>query len=334
MITPAWRTPQGPLRVGVSECLLGVKVRFDGQDKKDVFIVEGLGPYVQWVPVCPEVEVGMGVPRESVRLVRDPLRPENLRMVGNKSRDDWTVRMQGYATARARRFDDDDLVGYIFKRSSPSCGLHRVKVYPSRSDGQSPAPAPDHDGRGLFATAVTQRFPNLPVEEEGRLCDPGLRESFIERIFAYQRLRILFSGRWSAGGLVAFHSAHKLTVLAHEPEAYRRLGRLVAQAGVLPRSDLRCAYEQQFMAALTRVATRGRHTNVLQHMAGYLKDKLDAASRAEMGTTIDDYRRGFVPLVVPLVLLRHHVRVHDISYLADQIYLDPHPKELMLKNHV
>ena len=177
-------------------------------------------------------------------------------------------------------------------------------------------------------------MPALPVEEEGRLSDPALRENFVERIFAYRRLRALFRGRWSAGELVAFHTAHKLLLLAHSEVEYRRLGRVVASAKRLERAELRATYEASFAAALAHLATRRRHTNVLQHMLGHLRAGLDAPDRAELAALVDDYRRGLVPLVVPLALLRHHVRRLHVSYLIGQLYLDPHPKELMLRNHV
>jgi uncharacterized protein YbgA (DUF1722 family) len=221
----------------------------------------------------------------------------------------------------------EDLSGYVLKKDSPSCGLERVKVY-------DPHGTPARDGRGLFAAALVDAFPHLPVEEEGRLTDPRLRDNFVERVFAYVRLRGLFDGRWTVGGLVDFHTAHKLLLLAHAPAAYRRLGRLVAGARDVPRRDLERRYVAGFMDALGQLATTRRHTNVLQHMAGYFKGRLDAASKRELEQVIADYRCGLVPLVVPLTLVRHHVRTFDVAYLAGQTYLEPHPKELMLRNHV
>jgi uncharacterized protein YbgA (DUF1722 family) len=186
----------------------------------------------------------------------------------------------------------------------------------------------------VFAGALIDAWPHLPVEEEGRLSDPRLRENFVERVFAYWKLRGLFSSTWSAGALVRFHTAHKLTLLAHSPVAYQELGRLVAHVRAVSRAQLREQYTAAFMSALTVISTPRRHTNVLQHMAGYFKDVLDSDSKAELAVSIDDYRRGLVPLVVPLTLIRHHVRAHDVTYLAGQAYLAPHPKELMLRNHV
>jgi uncharacterized protein YbgA (DUF1722 family)/uncharacterized protein YbbK (DUF523 family) len=300
-----WRSPPGPLRVGVSRCLLGEEVRYDGQHKRDRFLVEVLGPLVEWVPVCPEVEVGLGIPREAMRLERGE--PDEPRLVTIQTRRDLTARMTRFSERRVRALADEDLCGYVLKKSSPSCGLHRVKVYPGG------AAAPALEGRGLFAAALVRAFPNLPVEEEGRLEDPALRESFIERLFAFRRLRALFEARWTRGDLVAFHTAHKLSLLAHSTEAYRALGRLVANARARQPAALREAYAAGFMEALAKPASRGRHANVLQHMAGYLREALDAAARAELAEAIHDYRRGLTPLVVPVTLLRHHVRVHRVA---------------------
>jgi uncharacterized protein YbgA (DUF1722 family) len=240
---------------------------------------------------------------------------------------DLTDRMVEYARRRVAALDAEDLSGYVLKKDSPSCGMDRVKIYSTRG-------VPERSGRGIFAARLVERFPSLPVEEEGRLSDARLRENFIERVFAYWRLRRLFNDRWSLRALVDFHTAHKLILMAHSPEAYRQLGRLVARARGVGRADLKRRYTEMFMSTLTVIATPRRHTNVLQHMAGYFKECLDASSKAELGTAIDDYRRGLVPLVVPMTLLRHYVRVHRVKYLAGQLYLAPHPKELMLRNHV
>lgn len=313
-----------PIRIGVSSCLLGEAVRFDGGHKRDTFLTETFGRFVECVPVCPEVESGLGTPRPSMRLVRGD---GGVRLLTVKTGIDMTDRVAGFARRRVAQLASDDLCGYVLKKDSPTCGLERVRVYDAHG-------VPAKSGRGLFAAALLEHFPNLPLEEEGRLSDPRLRENFIERVFGYWRLRTLFSGHWSPGALVRFHTAHKLMLMAHSPEAYRQLGRLVAFAGSMPRGEMERRYTAAVMAALAIIATPGRHTNVLQHMAGYLKDRLDRDSKAELIATIDDYSRELVPLVVPLTLLHHHVRVHDVAYLAGQLYLDPHPKELMLRNHV
>ena len=314
---------QSSIRVGVSSCLLGQPVRYDGGHKRDTFVVETLGAYVEFVPVCPEVEMGLGTPRETLRLVRCG---EDVRLVMADGAD-HTDAMRRFARRRVEALADLDLCGYILKRNSPSCGLARVKVYDANG-------SPAWTGRGLFAEALVARLPNLPVEEEGRLNDARLRENFIERVFAYRRLKTLFATRWTMGDLVRFHTAHKLVVLAHSTEAYRALGRLVAEGKSVARADLRERYESGFMSALARPATPKKHANVLQHMVGHLRGRIDDASRDELLACIEDYRLGLVPLVVPVTLIRHHVRHARVEYLAGQVYLDPHPKELMLRNHV
>jgi uncharacterized protein YbgA (DUF1722 family)/uncharacterized protein YbbK (DUF523 family) len=299
-------------------------VRFDGGHKKDAFLTGTFGRFVEWVPVCPEVECGLGTPRESMRLVH---KDDGVRLLTGKTHIDHTDRMARYSERRVGELAVEELCGYVLKKDSPSCGLERVKVYGAHN-------VPLKSGRGIFAAALVDRFPSLPVEEEGRLSDPRLRENFVERVFAYSRLRTLFRDKWNVGALVAFHTAHKLILMAHSPDAYQRLGRLVARARGVAALELERRYTEAFMTALTAIATPRRHTNVLQHMVGYFKDRLDRASKAELLASIEEYRAELVPLVVPITLLRHHVRVHDVSYLAGQLYLEPHPKELMLRNHV
>jgi uncharacterized protein YbgA (DUF1722 family)/uncharacterized protein YbbK (DUF523 family) len=319
-----------PIRIGISSCLLGAKVRFDGGHKRDGFLTDTIGPFVEWVPVCPEVEAGFGTPRETMRLERVSAAEKAthaVRLLTTKTKIDLTDQLVSYSARRVVALESEGLSGYVLKKDSPSCGMERVKVY----DGHG---SPARTGRGIFAEHLRARFPSLPVEEEGRLSDPRLRENFVERIFAYRRLQTLFDGRWTVGDLVAFHTAHKLVLMAHSVEAYRRLGRLVAGATGLTRPDVARDYATQFMAALTAVATPRRHASVLLHMAGYFKTHLDAGSRAELLETIEAYRKEFVPLIVPITLFRHHVRQHQVAYLAGQVYLDPHPRELMLRNHV
>lgn len=322
-------------RIGVSACLLGDPVRFDGGHKRDPFLVETFGPHVEWVKVCPEVEAGLGTPREAMRLVvlgrtvgpatDEPA--ERVAMVVQKTGVDVTPVMRRYAKRKVEALAAERLCGFVLKKDSPSCGLERVKVYP-------PAGPAARRGRGVFAEALLARWPTLPVEEEGRLSDPRLRDNFVERVFAYQRLRRLFDARWRVGDLVAFHTAHKLTLMAHSPAAYRELGRLVAGARTESRHALQRAYEAAFMRALASVATPQRHANVLQHMLGYFKRTLDTAARLELLDLIEEHRQGRLPLIVPITLFRHHVRRLEVAYLAGQVYLDPHPRELSLRNHV
>jgi uncharacterized protein YbgA (DUF1722 family)/uncharacterized protein YbbK (DUF523 family) len=319
---------EDPIRVGVSSCLLGAEVRYNGGHKRNDFLVDTLGGFVEFVAVCPEVEIGLGIPRETLRLERKGNAVNAaLRLITNSKGHDFTDAMNSYAQRRVAALGRLGLSGYVLKKDSPSCGMERVRVY-------GPSGMPTRDGSGLFAAALMRCYPSLPAEEEGRLSDPHLRENFIERVFAYRRLRSFFSSRWTLGELVQFHTAHKLTLMAHSPKAYNELGRLVAGAKGQSRGPIRERYELVFMEALKKLATTARHTNVLQHMLGYLRPHLDQASRDELVTLIEDYRHRLVPLIVPITLFRHYVRKFDIGYLRGQVYLEPHPKELMLRNHI
>ena len=317
-----------PVRIGVSSCLLGERVRHDGGHKRDAYLVETLGQLVEWVPVCPEAEVGLGTPREPIRLVRDAGRHDGVRLV-SRSGVRLTGRMRRFARDRLRALAKADLSGYILKKDSPSCGIERVKVWTGEDSRSS-----ERNGRGIFAAELLRQYPNLPVEEEGRLHDPALRENFFERVFAYRRLRSLFSSRWNVGALVQWHTAQKLALMAHSPVRYRELGRLVAEAREIPRAELGRRYEDEFMTAVRTRATRARHTNALMHAMGHFKRRIDEASRDELLAVLEDYRRGLVPRIVPLTLVRHHARRLEVDYLLGQTYLNPHPKELALLNHV
>jgi uncharacterized protein YbgA (DUF1722 family)/uncharacterized protein YbbK (DUF523 family) len=317
-------TAEKPIRLGISSCLLGENVRYDGGHKKDHFLVSVLGAHVEWIPVCPELEMGMSVPRETIQLQR---KVGLVQLVAPRSGTNHTAGMTRWASGRLNELAKEELCGYVLKKDSPSCGMERVRVYEQSG-------IPSRGGVGLYAAALIARFGSLPVEEEGRLHDPKLRENFIERVFAYHRLSRLFAPRWKYSHVVDFHTRHKLLLMAHSPKAYKTLGRFVAEGNKHPRQEFRACYEAEFMSALKAHATKGRHTNVLQHIMGYYSDELDPASRQELVDVIADYRAGLTPLVVPLTLVRHYVRLYNVGYLADQIYLDPHPKELMLRNHV
>jgi uncharacterized protein YbgA (DUF1722 family)/uncharacterized protein YbbK (DUF523 family) len=313
------------IRLGISTCLLGENVRFDGGHKADAFLIQTLGRFVEWVPVCPEVEIGLGSPRESLRLVGSPETP---RLVAPKSGSDHTEAMQSWARARLEELAAADLHGYVLKKDSPSCGLFRVRVYGGKG-------MPARTGRGIFAHALVNRLPLLPVEEEGRLHDMRLRENFIERVFAYYRWQKMLKANATPSALVRFHTAHKLTLLAHSPQRQVELGRLVARAGSRAGNRLIDAYGRLFMEALGVLGTPKKHASVLHHLLGYLKRFLGRADKDELLALIDEYQRGLVPLVVPLTLLKHHIGRHSIpEWVHQQVYLNPYPKELMLRNHV
>ncbi|MBI4518738.1 MAG: DUF1722 domain-containing protein [Deltaproteobacteria bacterium] len=316
-------SPEAPIRIGISSCLLGERVRFDGGHKRDAFLVETFGRYVDWVPVCPEVEVGLGVPRESLQLRRIA---GQVRMVTTETGIDHTEAMRRYSQRRVAALAGADLCGYVLKKNSPSCGVERVKIY-----GHA---RPIASGRGLFAEALRQAFPHLPVEEEGRLNNPQLRENFIERVFAYRRLRALFGARWTIGGLAAFHSAHKLQLTAHSPRLYTELGQLVTGAKALPRPALRASYEAQFMRTLARTATTRRQVSVLQGTMKYFTSRLEPAALRQLRGLVAEYGSGRLPPVVPLALVRHYAQQFSVPQLQGQTYLEPDPQELMLRNHV
>lgn len=322
--------PEPPFKVAVSSCLLGQEVRWDKGHKHDRFVTDMLGAYVEFVPVCPEVAIGLGIPRETIHLVRED---DGIHLRGTRSRTDHSDAMRAFARQRAEELKAEGIIGYILKKDSPSCGLFRVRVHEPPREGKA-AGSPTRDGRGLYAEVLAEVMPDLPMEEDGRLNDARLRENFVERLFAYHRLTRFLSGPWTIGDLVAFHTAEKLLLMAHDPATYKSLGQLVADARHRDRDDLAAAYRAGFMAGMAKLATPGRQTNVLQHMAGYFKKDLSTAERAELSDLISDYRAGLVPLVVPVTLIRHFVRRFGVGYLAGQSYLEPHPRELMLRNHV
>lgn len=312
------------IRLGISTCLLGEKVRYDGGHKLDRYLTETLGRYVEYVPVCPEYECGLGVPRESLRLVGDP---ESPRLVTSRTKKDITPRMSAWARERVVELEREDLCGFIFKANSPSSGMMRVKVY-------NESGMPVKQGVGLFARVFMGRFPLLPVEEEGRLHDPGLRENFIERLFALRRWRDTVARGKTRGNLVRFHSENKLLIMAHSDKHLREMGGLVARPKELPPGRLFDSYQGMFLEALRLKATVAKNTNVIQHIMGYFKRDLSSDEKRELLEVIESYRRGYVPLVVPITLINHYVRKFQPPYLLDQHYLKPHPVELALRNHV
>jgi uncharacterized protein YbgA (DUF1722 family)/uncharacterized protein YbbK (DUF523 family) len=311
------------IRLGVSACLLGENVRYDGGHKKDDFLTDTLGQYVEYIPVCPETECGMGIPRESLRLVGEI---ESPRLVTTRSGIDHTDRMVQWAENKAAELKAQELCGFIFKSNSPSSGMERVKVYNDKG-------MPVKKGVGIFARIFMEYFPRIPVEDEGRLHDPALRENFIERIFVLKRWREVLMQK-SMGNLVDFHTRHKLLLLSHSPSHYRQMGKLVAEGKKIPIARLFDQYESLLTDALKLKATPKKHINVLQHIMGYFKAQLSSDEKQELSEIFDQYRNDLVPLIVPITLFNHYVRKYQQPYLSDQIYLHPHPAELKLRNHV
>ncbi len=317
--------PENLPRVGVSACVLGHAVRFDGGHKRDTFVVDELATCMELVPYCPEIAIGLPVPRPPIRLVGDdPARP---RAVGVRDQSlDVTERLETYAAAVADGLGEYD--GFVLKKDSPSCGMERVKLY---HEGGGPA---TRNTSGVFARVLRERLPNLPMEEEGRLNDPVLRENFVTRVFVHRRWRALAMEPVRARALIDFHTRHKYLVMAHSAAAYQRLGRMLSDLSRERAAEVAPAYFAELMQALARRANRKRHYNVLQHIMGYLKTRIDAADKVELADAIERYRREEVPLVVPITLFRHYFRVHPDPYIERQVYLAPHPDSLRLRNHV
>jgi len=313
------------LKIGVSACLMGEEVRFNGGHCKHRFLATHLSKYAEFEPVCPEVAIGMGIPRKAVRLERAESDDDDVRMVEPTSGQDYTEDMRAYSAEKVGQLGDLD--GFVFKKNSPSCGVFRVKIY------QNGQPS-ERRGTGLFAEAVMKAYPELPVEEEGRLSDPFLRENFIERVFAYRRVKDLFAGKWSRKDIIDFQAREKMLLMAHDPGKAKKIGQLVGQVKQYERDEFATVYIQEFMACMNTNPTKGRHVNAMTHMAGYLKKKLSHTGRAELAGAIADYRNGYVPMTVPMTLMQHMIRRLEEGYLSDQSYLTPHPRDLALRNHL
>lgn len=311
------------IKVGISACLAGEGVRYDGSHKLDRYLTGTLGRYFSYVPVCPEVECGLSVPRESIHLVGESATP---RLSAVLSKVDHTDRMLEWAGRRVAALRAEGLCAYIFKSDSPSCGLFRVKLYTDRG-------MPSNLTTGLWARTFSAAFPDLPVEEEGRLHDPDIRENFIERVFALKRFRDEAGAAPSAASLMRFQTRNKLLIMAHAPAAVAELGRLAASTAPGNAAQRAAAYEARLLAALGEQATVPRHVNVLQHMLGYFRERLPEAERRELEGAIKDYQGELVPLIVPVTLFKHFIRQCGVAYLARQTYLNPHPMELKLRNH-
>ncbi len=310
------------ITIGVSSCLLGNKVRFDGGHKHDRYITGTLGTFFDFVPVCPEVECGLPVPREAMRLVGDPGDPL---LLTSRTGVDHTARMKDWANKKVEELAEVDLYGFIFKSKSPSSGMERVKVYDKNN-------MPKAVGVGLFASAFKDRFPLIPVEEEGRLHDMILRENFIESVFVYRRWRTVVSD-FTLEKLVLFHTDHKMLLRSHSEKHYRELGRIVAKAGTMDADELLTTYQGNLMDAMRLKPTIKKHVNVLMHMMGYFKKQISSDEKLELLEVIESYRQHHVPLIVPITLMNHYVRKYNDTYLEKQYYLRPHPTELKLRNH-
>ncbi len=307
--------------IGVSSCLLGQEVRYDSGHKHNAYLTETLARYFEFIPICPEMAIGLGTPRPPMRLVASAHGTRAVRIADPSV--DVTDALSRFGRDTAAQLGD--VSGYILKKGSPSCGMERVKIFNDQG-------VPVDSGTGVYAQALMRALPQMPVEEEGRLMDPVLRENFIERVFVYHRWQGLLDSGLTPHRLVDFHTDHKFAVLAHDAAAYEVLGRIAARAGSTDLDALAGEYGETLMSALKRRATRKRHANVLMHVAGFLKSYLEAEDKQELLEVIERYRGGLVPLIVPITLLRHHLRRHPNPYIERQTYMNPHPEELMLRN--
>lgn len=315
-------TSEQKIKLGISSCLLGEQVRFDSGHKKNAYITGVLSDYFDFAPFCPEVAIGLGIPRETIRLVNID---DEVRCVGSKTPElDVTERMTEVAQEQKRWHRD--LSGYLLKKDSPSCGMERVKVYSKGS--------PSKDGVGIYAKRLMENFPNLPVEEEGRMEDAHLRENFIQRVYIYSRWQSLCREGLSLSRLQAFHAQHKYIFMSHNQLQAKELGALLAATAAIDVNALAGQYLNRMMTLLKVIATRKNHVNTLQHIQGYLKNHLGADDKAEMKTIIENYSKALLPLIVPITLLRHHFRKHPNDYITQSSYMSPHPGELMLLNNI
>jgi uncharacterized protein YbgA (DUF1722 family)/uncharacterized protein YbbK (DUF523 family) len=311
------------IKLGISSCLLGAKVRYDGKHRLNPFLKETLGQFVKWIPVCPEVECGLPVPREAMQLVGYPM---NVRLLTIKKKVDYTDLMKEYTFSKIPSLREENLSGFIFKSKSPSSGMQGVDIYNSK--GQ-----PEFKGTGLFAEEVMCHFPLMPVEDDTRLHNSVIRENFIERIFVYKRWRELIQNKPVRNKLIEFHTRHKFLIMAHSPSVLIKLGNLVAWKKEIQELDLYNQYISVLMKGLKVEATLSKNVNVIEHLLGYLKKNLNQSEKQEFLEIVENYQQGLIPLIVPLTLIRHYGRKYKITYLNDQYYLNPHPAELMLRNH-
>ena len=311
-------------KIAISACLLGAEVRFNGGHKESRLCSQALSEHFDFVPLCPEVAIGLGIPRQPIRLIGDPAQPQAVGSVDSSL--DVTRPLHDYGVAMAAAHTD--ICGYIFMQKSPSCGLERVKVY---QDGGRPA---ELSGRGIYAQAFCAAHPDLPVEEDGRLNDPVLRENFLTRVYAYGTWQQLLRAGITRRSLTEFHACYKYQLMAHHPEQYKILGNMLGNLGKNDPREIAPQYFSELMKALKKCATRRTHTNVLQHISGYLKQSISPEDKQEVQYLIGQYLHGIVPLIVPLTLLKHHFRLHPDPYISRQVYLQPHPENLSLRNAI
>jgi len=312
------------ITIGISSCLLGNKVRYDGQHKLDHFLAETLGAFVKFIPVCPEVECGLSVPRDAMRLVGNPENPE---LVTIKTKINFTEKMKTWGEIKLNELDSKNLCGFIFKAKSPSSGMERIKVYPEKGGVAL------KNGVGIFAAMFMKKFPLIPVEDDGRLHDPEIRENFIERVFIYKRWLEMIEKENTVHGLIQFHTKHKLMLMAHSPEHYRETGKLTASADKSNLKKVLPDYLKLLMDGLRKSATTKKNFNVLLHILGYFKNDLTPLEKKEILEIMENYRNELVPLIVPVTLLNHYIGKYNQAYLKEQYYLHPHPVELKLRNH-
>ena len=311
------------ITLGISSCLLGNEVRHDGGHKRNVYVTSTLSEYFDFRPYCPEMAIGLGTPRPTIRLTRSD---SGIRLTGSDNAElDVTDDMNAWSTSAIPGMRD--LSGFILKNNSPSCGMERVRVYDANG-------APSRDGIGLFADNLMKAMPWLPVEEEGRLNDAMLRENFIQRVFVYYRWQQMTHQAFTVSQLMEFHQRHKFILLAHNEEEYRKLGPLIASVTKANLQQIADEYLTRMMTCLKSRASRKRHSNVLMHVMGFLKNKIGSDDKQELIEILDSYRNGRVPLIVPITLMRHHLRRFPDEYISSQYYMSPYPEELMLRNTI
>ncbi len=309
--------------VGISACLLGDNVRFDGGHKRFAFATEELSPFVRYEAVCPEMAIGLPTPRPALRLVKEASDDVAL-CFSKEGGDDITQQMQAFSRDKVARLQH--LCGYIVCAKSPSCGMERVRVYEPATNNNRKA------GTGIYTRELMRAMPWLPVEEDGRLHDDAIRENFVTRVYALHEFNQLWKSGLTRHGLIAYHSRYKLLLLAHSQPGYRALGPFVAAIDQWDSLEEYAAeYRQRLMDLLSQPATRSNHTNVLMHVQGYFRSQLTSPQRQELAALIDRYRRGLQPLLAPITLLKHYMKEFPDVYLAQQRYFEPWPEALRLR---